>query len=80
MSRDIDNRLVGVKIACLRRTKGYTQAELAEKVNISLSYMAKIETAFVSNRVSVDVLNKIAYELGVSVDDLIDSDKRIQIV
>ena len=48
-----------------------SQAQLAEQVNISQSYMAKIECGFLSNCVSLAVLNNISSELNVSIDELI---------
>lgn len=40
---ELDNRLIGINIAYYRKLKKYTQMQLAQKTNISLSYMAKIE-------------------------------------
>ena len=71
MARPIDNKLLGIKISYYRKRKGYTQAQLAEQVNISQSYMAKIECGFLSNCVSLAVLNNISSELNVSIDELI---------
>ena len=71
MARPIDNKLLGIKISYYRKRKGYTQAQLAEQVNISQSYMAKIECGFLSNCVSLPVLNNISQKLSVSIDELI---------
>ncbi|WP_196591296.1 helix-turn-helix domain-containing protein [Pectinatus frisingensis] len=71
MARNIDNKLLGIKISYYRKRKGYTQAQLAEQVNISPSYMAKIECGFLSKCVSLTVLNNISNELHVSIDELI---------
>ncbi|WP_196593429.1 helix-turn-helix domain-containing protein [Pectinatus sottacetonis] len=74
MTKHIDNKLLGLKISYYRKRKGYTQAQLAEQVDISQSYMAKIECGFLSNCVSLNVLNNISNELGVTIDRLISQD------
>ncbi|MBB5336125.1 helix-turn-helix domain-containing protein [Pectinatus brassicae] len=74
MAIHIDNKLLGIKISYYRKRKGYTQYQLAERINISQSYMAKIECGFLSNCVSLGVLNNIANELEVSIDKLISLD------
>lgn len=77
MIHKIDNKALGTKISCFRRLKGYTQAQLAERIGVSLSYIAKIESGLVSNCVSLPVINNIAKELDISIDDLVDSNKKI---
>lgn len=49
---ELDNRLIGINIAYYRKLKKYTQMQLAQKTNISLSYMAKIESGLVTGCVS----------------------------
>ncbi|MDQ0202850.1 helix-turn-helix domain-containing protein [Pectinatus haikarae] len=71
MARHINNKLLGIKISYYRKRKGFTQAQLAEQVDISPSYMAKIECGFLSKCVSLTVLNNISNELHVSIDELI---------
>ena len=77
MIHKIDNKALGTKISCFQRLKGYTQAQLAERTGASLSYIAKIESGLVSNCVSLPVVNDIAKELDISIDDLVGSNKKI---
>ena len=77
MIHKIDNKTLGIKISCFRRLKGYTQSQLAERTGVSLSYIAKIEGGLVSNCVSLPVINNIAKELDISIDDLVDSNKKV---
>lgn len=56
MNSELDNRLIGINIAYYRKLKKYTQMELAQETNISLSYMAKIESGLVTGCVSLPVL------------------------
>lgn len=59
---------LGKNIKKRRLELGLTQQELAEKLNISLNFMGKIEVAF--SKPSLDTLIKIAYALGISVSKL----------
>lgn len=63
---------IGKKIRVLRRRKRMTQAELAEKCEISLSFLGHIERG--TRKLSVDTLYKIAKTLHCSVDDLLGID------
>lgn len=74
MVRTIDNRILGLNIAYYRKLRRLTQAELADKIHISLHYMSRIECGNVSKCVSLPVLNSIAGELGVSIDVLLSKD------
>ena len=60
---------LGRQIQKLRKEKGYTQEELAEKLHISLSYIGKIEIG--ERKPNLKMLYKIAEKLGVPVKDLI---------
>lgn len=57
---------IGESIKIFRKNSGLTQQQLADKSNISRSYLADVE----KNRYnpSIDTLQKIATSLGVSVD------------
>lgn len=48
---------------------GLTQQELADKLNISLNFMGKIEVAF--SKPSLDTLIEIADKLDISVSELV---------
>ena len=63
---------VGDRIAKTRTEKGYSQATLAEKANISVSHMSNIERGRKS--LSAEVLFKIAEALQTSVDSLLFTD------
>ena len=60
---------MGKRIQTLRRLKGMTQAELAEKSNISLSFLGHIERG--TRVLSVDTLVNICASLNCSADHLI---------
>lgn len=63
------NYRLGRRIQELRKEKGYTQEELAEKLHISLSYIGKIEIG--ERKPNLKMLYKISEKLGVKVKDLI---------
>lgn len=57
---------IGKRIAELRKAKGLTQAQLAEKTGFSQSNIGRIETGRYS--VGLDVLASIAEALGATVE------------
>ncbi len=61
---------LGRNIFKKRKQMGYSQNQLAEKVNISREHLAKIETA--KRTISLDLLIDIANELKTKVCDLIE--------
>ena len=63
---------VGRRIAKARRDRGYSQAVLAEKANISISHLSNIERGRKS--LSAEVLLKIAEALQVSADSVLFTD------
>ena len=66
--------MVGKKIAEIRRGRGYSLSELAEKANISKSYLSNIERNLNQNP-SIQVLIKIAQVLQVDLDELLEGEK-----
>lgn len=58
---------VGLQIRSLRKTKGLTQEELAEKADLSYKYIGELERGQVN--VSIDSLQKIADALGKEIDE-----------
>ncbi|MBR0523001.1 MAG: helix-turn-helix transcriptional regulator [Firmicutes bacterium] len=66
-------RALGLNIAYYRKLRGYSQIDLAEKVNISRTHMSRIETAECA--VSLDVLFDISDVLNVPAEKLFDLDK-----
>lgn len=63
---------LGKNIRCFRQYRKLTQEDLAERVNISGSYMTMIENG--TRNVSLDILIRLANELHVPLDYLICSD------
>ena len=63
---------VGTTIAMLRKNKGLTQAELAEKLDVTQSVVARWEKNQVQPRVKA--MEKIAATLEVSMDTLASGD------
>lgn len=59
----------GKRIKAIREVKGMTQMKFAEKLNISRSYMNKIEKG--TKTASIDLLIEIAVYGGVTLDYLI---------
>lgn len=59
---------LGNKIRAIRQSRGITQEQLAEKVDISTNFMSLIENG---RNMSVETLVKIASSLGVTVDYLL---------
>ena len=59
---------LGKNIKKFRKQIGLTQQELADKTNISLNFLGKIEVAF--TKPSLDTIIDIAKGLGISVSDL----------
>lgn len=69
----------GKRIAALRKQKGLTQEQLAEKLSISYSMMAKIEIGY--KGISIDILIELIMLFDVSMEYIIlgyelHSDKR----
>ena len=56
------------ELRALRTNRGLSQQALADKLDISLNFVGKIEVAF--SRPSLDTLIKIADGLDLSVSDL----------
>jgi transcriptional regulator with XRE-family HTH domain len=67
------DRLVdlGIAIASVRKMKGLSQEELAEKAHISRSYLSDIENPNSVRKFSIQTLFNIVDALDVSADDLL---------
>ena len=61
-----DQKESGKRIAALRKEKGMTQEQLAEKLNISTSTLGKIERGI--QGFSIDLLIEISIFFGISTD------------
>ncbi|MGD0267239.1 MAG: helix-turn-helix transcriptional regulator [Candidatus Methylomirabilota bacterium] len=62
---------LGVMVKQLREAKGLTQAELAEKAEISREYVALMESGVRANP-TIGTLKRLAKVLGVPVGDLVE--------
>lgn len=62
-------REIGARIATIRKGKGLTQADLAERIGISRLLISDYERGKV--RIYADILAKISTALGVSFDTLL---------
>jgi len=62
---------LGLTIATYRKIKGYSQEQLAEKADISRSFLSSIETPSVSRSFSVDILFNIADALDMEPYELL---------
>ena len=58
---------IGENIKYYRNRAGLTQMQLAQKAQISISYLSKLEAAGCSKSVSISVLNHIASALEVDI-------------
>lgn len=67
---------IGRKIAYYRRLRNLTQDKLAKEVNISASYLSKIERGNYPKSLSLSVLMAIADGLHVDLAALVIFDKR----
>lgn len=59
--------LIRINIKHYREKANYTQAKLAEKAGISLSYLSKIEASSCKKSLSISTLNQIANALNVEI-------------
>ncbi len=63
-------RKLGLNIKKYRLLKGLTQEKLANKVNLSLDFIGKIEIAY--SKPSLDTIISIANALEITLKDLFD--------
>jgi transcriptional regulator with XRE-family HTH domain len=59
---------LGGAIKAARRTKGVTQAQLAERLDITLRHLKAIENS--GQKPSYDLLSRIVCELDISADNV----------
>ena len=67
---------LGEKLQKLRKEKGFTLEQLADRTDSSKSYIWELENK-APPRPSADKLSKIAAELGVTIEYLLDRDREI---
>ena len=65
---------LGLKIAYYRKKRGYTQESFAEKVGISLNFLAQVEGTGTVRGVSLETLFKMADALHVAPSKLLEDD------
>lgn len=64
---------IGLTIAALRKLKGYSQDDLAERADISRQTLSLIESPSVAHSFSVETLLKIADALNVRAGDILNN-------
>lgn len=69
---------LGLTIAALRKFRGMSQEELAEKAHISRSHLSSIEAPNVIRAFSVEVLFNISDALDVRAGDLLNNSLPLQ--
>ena len=62
-------RVIGSNIKFYREKAGLTQVQLADKLQISISYLSKIEATGCEKSLSISVLNHIANTLDVDIKE-----------
>lgn len=65
---------LGLKIAYYRKKRGYTQESFAEKVGISLNFLAQVEGTGTVRGVSLETLFKMADALQVAPSKFLEDD------
>ena len=62
-----DTLEIGRRIQKLRREKGLTQEQLAERINRTPAFIGHVEAPNISKGISLDTLFDIGYELDVPI-------------
>ena len=76
-----DKKIIGQKIKSYRKKRGYTQAELAEKITISEKHLSKIETGLHFPSISAfwnacEVLDIPLSDFGINIDTSTENELR----
>lgn len=66
---EIDFCLIGERIKQARKVKGWTQEDLAEKIDVAVAYMSRIESG--RTQINLTRLAQLSTELDVSIEELI---------
>lgn len=76
-SSDFKNRdryiQLGIAISTLRKMRGLSQEQLAEKANVSRSHISSIEAPGIARPFSLEVFFNISDALGIDPADLINA-------
>lgn len=67
-------RVIGKNIKLYRKFSKLTQVQLAEKAEISISYLSKIEADSCDKSMSISMLNQIANALDVEITDFFNEE------
>ena len=62
-------QVIGSNIKYYRKQAKLTQLQLAEKVQISISYLSKLEASGCNKSLSLSILNHIANALDIDITD-----------
>jgi len=66
---------IGIKIGYYRRLQGFTQAQLAERADISAGYLSQIEAPGMAVAISLEMLLTIAEALRIPPSKLLELDE-----
>src|SRR5688572_20725958 len=67
----------GEKLRELRKAQGYSQRELAERLDVNFTYLSKLENNRMDGPPSEELIRKMAQELGANPDELLVLAERI---
>lgn len=70
------NKVIGLKIATLRKQHGFTQEQLAEKLDISVKHCSSVERGL--SRLSLEKLIEVSNIFHVSLDYLVKETYSVQ--
>jgi transcriptional regulator with XRE-family HTH domain len=65
-----NRRLVGRRISQIRRERGWTQEDLAERLGVSVRYLQAVEAG--QENLTLDSLTQLAARLDLSLGELVD--------
>jgi transcriptional regulator with XRE-family HTH domain len=65
-----NRRLIGRRVAQVRRERGWTQEELAERLGVSVRYLQAVEAG--QENLTLDSLTQLALRLDLSLGELVD--------
>jgi len=63
---------IGIKISYYRKLRGYTQAQLAEKAEMSVGYLSQIEAPGMAVAISLEMLLTLAEVLQIPPSKLLE--------
>lgn len=70
----LNYKIIGNRIQARRRSKGVTQEEMAEALDLSTGFVSQVERGV--TKISLDSLYKITRYLGCRVSDIVDDDNK----